>query len=456
MPTQTAARRKEKSGTEWRVLLPEKMIEQARTIADEVANRLIDTDLLVQNLRALQSQGSAEFPVGWDPYGLMQGFGGLGMMCNHFEYCCPDEDWGKVGAEFLKIATEQYFEFFEDQPEPDTSLCSGCTGLALSALQAPTSRARHKRVMKDFGNLLEQAITRRIAQIREDRGIRVGSYDTLYGVSGIGRYLLSRLPDKQSQSGLHCILEALIERSAEVDGLLAYYTPYELLTEFERKRIKSGYINCGLAHGVPGPLTLMALALKRHVKLPRLRESVEMLAEWLVGELMEDEWGINWPASVSVKDTESELEGQSGSRAAWCYGTPGVARSLWLAGDCLDSTKYKEIAVKAMAAMYKRPVDVQSIVAPTLCHGVAGVLCSTVRFAMDTGDALFVEAAANLTQQIIDYYDPTTFWGFQERFPDGRKIDNPGLLNGASGVVLGLLSVAYPIEPKWDQVLLLS
>ncbi|MEV6414299.1 lanthionine synthetase LanC family protein [Kribbella sp. NPDC051718] len=47
-----------------------------------------------------------------------------------------------------------------------------------------------------------------------------------------------------------------------------------------------------------------------------------------------------------------------------------------------------------MAAVYRRPWSARQIGdSPGLCHGVAGLLQITLRFADDTGEPVFTEAA---------------------------------------------------------------
>jgi len=98
-----------------------------------------------------------------------------------------------------------------------------------------------------------------------------------------------------------------------------------------------GNLNCGLAHGIPGPLATMSLALACDVTVPGLPEAVDRAAGWLAGHRADDYWGVNWPVAVSLIAVGSVVAAEPGragepSRSAWCYGAPGVARALWLAG----------------------------------------------------------------------------------------------------------------------------
>ena len=144
------------------------------------------------------------------------------------------------------------------------------------------------------------------------------------------------------------------------------------------------------------------------------------------------------------------------SRAAWCYGSPGVARALWLSGVAMRDAELRDLAVDAMAAVYRRPVSERHIDSPTFCHGIAGLLQVTLRFAQDTGLPLFHGAAPQLFRQLLAAYDPERPLGFATLEPQDRWVDQPGLLDGAPGVALTLLAAATEVEPSWDRLFLLG
>ena len=90
------------------------------------------------------------------------------------------------------------------------------------------------------------------------------------------------------------------------------------------------------------------------------------------------------------------------------------------------------------------------------CHGVAGLLAITLRFAADTGLQIFVEQADRLTHQMLDRFQPESLLGFRNIEYDNNETDQPGLLDGAAGVAIVLLSASTGIEPVWDRAFLLS
>ena len=135
---------------------------------------------------------------------------------------------------------------------------------------------------------------------------------------------------------------------------------------------------------------------------------------------------------------------------------PGVARALWLAGVCRGRPEWRELAIEAMAAVYRRPLADRQIDSPTFCHGVAGLLQATLRFANETQLPMFTDAAVDLVEWLLSAYEPDSTMGYRNWEPGGTRVDQPGLLEGAAGVLLTLLAAATDIEPSWDRAFLIA
>jgi hypothetical protein len=108
-----------------------------------------------------------------------------------------------------------------------------------------------------------------------------------------------------------------------------------------------------------------------------------------------------------------------------------------------------------MKAVFKRPPEARFLVSPTFCHGFSGLLQITFRFFQETGDPSFAEAIDFLTNRILSEYEPESILGCRAREPEGRKVDQPGLLDGAPGVALALLAAAGIADPSWDRLFLI-
>jgi lantibiotic modifying enzyme len=203
----------------------------------------------------------------------------------------------------------------------------------------------------------------------------------------------------------------------------------------------------------------MALAGGYETEIEQLTPAIRTLARWLMSHRHDDAAGMNWPTVIPlVRNGHVLAAGPADdvSRAAWCYGSPGIARALWLAGRTLADDDLCKAAVQAMEAVYRRSIPERRIDSPTLCHGVAGLLQVTLRFAHDTKLQVFAEAAAELTEQILACIDPGRPMGIANVEPAGNLVDQPGFLDGATGVALVLLAAATECEPVWDRVLALS
>jgi lantibiotic modifying enzyme len=93
---------------------------------------------------------------------------------------------------------------------------------------------------------------------------------------------------------------------------------------------------------------------------------------------------------------------------------------------------------------------------PTFCHGVAGLLQVLLRFTNDTGVETLRAGASRVTEQLLALYEPEARLGYRSIESHAKRVDQPGLLDGAPGVALVLLAVACPVEPHWDRAFLLS
>jgi hypothetical protein len=96
-----------------------------------------------------------------------------------------------------------------------------------------------------------------------------------------------------------------------------------------------------------------------------------------------------------------------------------------------------------------------------LCHGSAGVAHIFHRLLHATGEDLFENASRRWYRLTLNRRRPARpVAGFPAWSTDdaGRIAwrPDPGVLEGAAGVALTLLSATTPLEPAWDRALLLS
>ena len=105
--------------------------------------------------------------------------------------------------------------------------------------------------------------------------------------------------------------------------------------------------------------------------------------------------------------------------------------------------------------------DRTGVVDAGLCHGAAGLGHIFNRMYQATGETWLLKAATFWFKRTLDLRLPgegvagfLCYWRDDNKKP--QWIEEVGLLQGAAGIALTLLSAATSIEPKWDRILLVS
>jgi len=429
---------------------------QARSAAALIAERVTEPDLVQHALGLAEMQTRYPLTVRWDPGSVAQGDAGLALFCARLDEVIPEGGWADVGREHLARSATAV-----RQGHAGTGAIAGLSGLLFvtDALGPPPDLQSMRPKLR--AEVADSALGA-AARIRSQAGVTVSSYDLISGLSGVLLTVLPRGACQEPSSPLIPFLVRSLTELALAEGEIpAWHTPAAFLYDDEQRSLyPSGNLNCGLAHGIPGPLAALSLAIRTGSSdSRRVAEAVERMATWLMDHAVRSAQGPGWPTVVPLAHRDGllvETSGQHVGRDAWCYGTPGVARALYLAGTALGEESWQTTAIEAMRGVYRRPPADRYIDSPTFCHGIAGLLQITLRFHDDTGLALFSEAATDLTGQVLAHVDPDRPMAVANLEPDGNPVDSPGLLDGATGVGLALLSVAGQTAPTWDRIMALS
>lgn len=162
--------------------------------------------------------------------------------------------------------------------------------------------------------------------------------------------------------------------------------------------------------GIAGPLALLAIAHRDGLRLPGQETAIELIVAWLLEWLHEG----SWPSVVTL---HRQLRGPDGStrpdRPSWCYGVPGIARALQLAGIALDRPSWRETAVSVLRRALARPWDEWDLIDAGLCHGWAGMLHITRLMAADDAAGDLREAVDGLARRAVGCFDPDAPFGFR-------------------------------------------
>jgi hypothetical protein len=282
-------------------------------------------------------------------------------------------------------------------------------------------------------------------------------YDLISGLAGMGVYALERLRHPAAHACLAAIIDRLDELAERQPAGVTWHTAPALLPDHQRAQCPGGYHNLGLAHGVPGVIGLLAGAWAAGVLRDRVGPLLEQGVAWLQAQALPPDRGARY-AWVVAPEVAREP-----TRSAWCYGDPGVAAAVLLAGQATGNASLLAAARELALGVAARPRGDAGVVDAGLCHGSAGLGHVLHRLYRGTGEPALAEAARAWLAAALDMRDPgagPSVAGFRAYTAQGRgQLDwsaDPGLLTGAAGVALALLAGLGHVSPDWDRALMLS
>ena len=191
----------------------------------------------------------------------------------------------------------------ETGQELPVGLFSGLSGLAFAAWQLSRHGTRYGRLLAR----LDEAICARAIVLAEGvgaqhGGVTVGEFDVISGLSGVGIYLLCRRDQPGPAAALAAVIQPLVDLAADENGVPRWNTPARFLWgEGMKETYPDGNLNCGLAHGIPGPLAFLSLAIQAGSAVAGLPEAVAWIADWVCANRCDDPWGINWSTAVPLE-----------------------------------------------------------------------------------------------------------------------------------------------------------
>ncbi|MFD9888728.1 lanthionine synthetase C family protein [Amycolatopsis sp. NPDC059027] len=445
------------------------IVDKSTEIVGLVADRLADPVAVAEVASHPDNWDPIYDALMWGPLTLSNGLPGVALL--YAELARSDQRWLAIAHRHIQAAGEAM------TTQPSRGLHAGPAAL-LAATQ--TCGGQYPGLRRNLAAWVAADQLTRLEACRAhgDSGVSWETYDVINGLSGTARLLLDAVEDPAEtgpdvERALDGTLRHLVTvtRPIEADGhrVPGWWVPPQLqVSDRDRADYPRGDFNLGLAHGIPGPLMVLSLALRRGHDVPGLRDAIRRIAEWLMGWIRTDEHGTYWPCRVSFAEEIAETRPDGlFTRTAWCYGAPGVASALHHAGATLDVLSWRTAAVQALRDALSRDENRWAISGPTICHGYAGLLQVLHRVGSAEDDAELLDGRDRLARKVLDHADPDAPFVFRHlmRYPrtapgptEFKALDVAGVLEGAAGVACALLSVTdQPGEQRsWDRCLALS
>jgi lantibiotic modifying enzyme len=434
--------------------LPAPLRARALDTGREVLERLSDRPCVIETATAARSVYPNPTQPGWTSVDPATGDAGLALAYGFLGQIEPDERWEACAHTFLVPAVNAVAE----APFQPLGLAAGMAGLAFTVRYLSQGR-RHRKVLAQLDAHLINRTRHLLEHVPVKGGVFPESYDAVYGFAGIGRYLLRVAQDNPEAEAVLRDLLATLVRWSEMPPPDGFWTPPGKARPLDLAEVPEkihGYLTFGLAHGIPGPLALFALAHEAGLTVSGLHGAAQALVTALQSAMRDTPWGPDVPYHRFLA---SDLPPQaSPSRAAWCYGNPGVARAIQLAARAFGEATWFELAGALMRSAMSRPKEAMQAASPTFCHGNAGLAQLLLRFLEDrtVPEPRLEQAFETRVCRLLEAFDPNAPFGYRNIESGFEPNDDPGLLSGAAGVALTLLSVASETEPVWDELVLVS
>jgi len=432
------------------------MTQQVTTHATTRFSAQSAVDVLARGLAEPSLLQSPDTTKQWWPQSLAGGAAGIAML--HIERARAGLSSWDAACAWLKTVTGS-----DIQTGAPGGLFEGGPAVAFAVNAAADVPGKYAQAITSLDGYVTLLTRRRLRaahrRIADGELAAFTEYDVIYGLTGIGSYLLRR---EQHHDLLRDVLSYLVAltRPLRFGGqtVPGWWTRVAPTGQLSRD-FPAGHGNFGMAHGIAGPLALLALAMRQGVSVAGQAEAIGVICAWL------DEWrqeGTNgpwWPEWVTDADVRDQQVHRAGPhRPSWCYGTPGLARAQQLAGKAIGDAWRQRLAERALAQCLTDESLLAQITDRTICHGTAGVFQTAWRA---TEDATTPAIAAQLSRLRTLLSGISSGGGATESTAEGDLIDtagNLGLLNGAAGIGLALHTATADAPPssRWDTCLLIA
>ena len=368
--------------------------------------------------------------VASDP-SLNDGTAGMAVFFAYLAEATGDEEWSDCAARLV----EQAIDAVADRPLTPW-LHGGFAGVGWTLKHIEPILFEEPEGDDEIGEWLAAALASPVQR---------GDFDLISGIAGYAVYALEALPSPAASRVIERVLERLAEIGEPREGGFTWFTPPNMLPEWQLGRVPNGYYNLGVAHGVPGVVSVLASCAAAGV-LPD-RTMLDGAVAWLLRQKEEaDDWTFPHFLAPGLEVTPS--------RVAWCYGDPGLAAALFAAGRQAGRPEWE---AEALAIGRKSAARTSGVIDASLCHGSAGLAHLYNRLYQASGDETMGDAAHAGYRHALDLRRPGEgIGGYLSWAEEQVWAPNPGFLVGAAGTALALLAAVTPREPEWDRALAIS
>jgi lantibiotic modifying enzyme len=317
-----------------------------------------------------------------------------------------------------------------------TKLSSGATGLAyvVDYLQ------RHGFIDFEIGTELAEMdkflFESALAELNLD------NIDFLHGGMGLVHYFAGREQTPVINSYLNKLVRCALQKPVET-GNGIWVRNHGLQPN------RKDEINFGLSHGLCGYLLTLIEAFPHLIRKKRAAYIIRQGIQFIMKHQFPVDFAENEYSFFPFRFREADRELDRINRLAWCYGDLNHLLLLYRAGKLLDDSRYIQAADNMGAQVVtRRSYEATLSQNAHFCHGSSGLAQFYKCLFRETRNWMYNEAHQYWMAVTLSLIDG-------ELENDPYSANDPGLLEGWTGIALVVADHLAGDGPNWSEALLL-
>nr|WP_194191557.1 lanthionine synthetase LanC family protein [Clostridium chrysemydis] len=227
---------------------------------------------------------------------------------------------------------------------------------------------------------------------------------------------------------------------------------------------KCELLDQGMAHGISGPLSFLSLSLKDGIEMPGQKESIKYILNFLKIYNYENELGIWWYGRLTLGEFKKIERSKVKNRASWCYGSPSIARSIFIASNLLKDSEGSELSLRCFNKLCSLSPKDLLLISPTICHGLSGLIMILTEMYRDTNKNLYKLTIDKYISELLTFNNSNYILNFQNYDVENVLLgktniinkNDIGLIDGSLGVLLTLLDYLTPNCNSFKRIFLIN
>ena len=197
----------------------------------------------------------------------------------------------------------------------------------------------YQSILQTLDDYLIEFINRKMKCLDMDANPK--EYDVVRGLAGMGRYLLNRV---EANPKVISSLIKIMNHFRDIHYSKSHWivSRENQFLDIDKERFSLGNINLGLAHGILGPFSLLALSKLKGVEIDNHTRLLSDITEYLFRTEFQNKLG--W---LDRYDIAEKYYPTYSVRNGWCYGDTGIMNTIWLLGLALNNDTLIEKARKS-------------------------------------------------------------------------------------------------------------